>query len=110
MYTTDHRFNVLTIKILVNKYGEETTPYKLETGTKPSVSNPRVLFCPCVVQNSSAYVDTKTLNMHHRSQNCFWGVFVIIAQHQKGYLIYVPSTRKIVSSYDFLFSKTLLLR
>ena len=50
MNTTDHIFPVLPIKDLINKYGDSTTPHKLATGTKPSVSHLRVLFCPCVVQ------------------------------------------------------------
>ena len=49
MYITDHIFPVLPVKHLVNQDGEPITPHKLETGTKPSVSNPHVLFCTCVV-------------------------------------------------------------
>ena len=44
MYTTDNIFPVLPIKHLVNQCGEPNMPQKLVTGTKPSVSNPRVLF------------------------------------------------------------------
>ena len=43
--------------------------------------------------------------MRHQSQKNFRGMFVGIPQHQKGYLIYVPSTRKIVSSHDVVFDK-----
>ena len=39
MYTTDHIFPVLTIKDLINEDGDPTTPHKLATGTKPSVSH-----------------------------------------------------------------------
>ena len=105
MYRIDHIFPVLSIEHLVNKDGEPTTPHKLATGTKPSVSNPCTLFCPCVVRKVNEHVDTKTLNMRHQSQNGFWGIFVGIQQHQKGYLIYVPCTWKIVSSHDFLFDE-----
>ena len=63
MYTTYHIFPVLKIKDLINKDGDPTTPYKLATGTKPSVSHLRVLFCPCVVRKSTAHVGTKALNM-----------------------------------------------
>ena len=28
-----------------------------------------------------------------------------IPQHQKGYLVYVPSTRKVISSYDVRFDE-----
>ena len=56
MYTTDHIFPVLPIKDVINEDGCPTTPYKLATGTKPSVSHLRVLFCPCVVRKSTAHV------------------------------------------------------
>ena len=58
IYTTDHIFPVLPIKDLINEYGNPTTSYKLETGTKPSVSHLRVLFCPCVVRKSMRHVET----------------------------------------------------
>ena len=44
MYTTDHIFLVLPIKDLINEDGDPTTPFKLSTGTKPSLSHLRVLF------------------------------------------------------------------
>ena len=69
------------------------------------MSHLRVLFCPCVVQKSKAHIETKTLNMHHQSQKGFRGIFVGILEHQKGYLVYVPSTINILSSYDFVFDK-----
>ena len=78
----------------------------MEIGTKPSLSNLRVLFCPCVVQEATTYVDTKVLNMHYQSKKGFWGIFVAIPQHQKGYLIYVPVTWKLVSSHAVLFEET----
>ena len=49
MYTTDHIFPVLPIKDLINEDFDSTTPYKLATGMKPSVSHLRVLFFRCVV-------------------------------------------------------------
>ena len=71
MYMADHIFQVLTIKNLINKYREPTTPYKLVTGMKPSIFHLHVLFCPCVVQKSTTHVETKTLNIHHQAQNIF---------------------------------------
>ena len=68
MYKTDHIFPVLPIKYLINKDGTTTTPHKLDTGTKPSVSHLRVLFFPCVVRKATAHVETKTLNMRHQAQ------------------------------------------
>ena len=46
MYTTDHIFLVLPIKDMINEDGKPTTPFKLTTGTKPSLSHLHVLFCP----------------------------------------------------------------
>ena len=68
MYTTDHIFPVIPIKYLINEDGDPTMPHKLATGTKPSVSHLRVLFCPCVVRKAMAHVETKTLNMRHQAQ------------------------------------------
>ena len=98
MYTTDYIFPVLPIKDLINEDGNTTIPHKLGTGTKPSVSHLRVLFCSCVVRKATAHVETKTLNMRHQAQKGFRGIFVGITQHQKGYLVYVPSTRKVIFS------------
>ena len=66
MYKTDHILSVIPIKNSVNQDGKPTTPNKMATGTKPSVSNLRVLFCPYVLQKGTAHVDTKALNMRHQ--------------------------------------------
>ena len=92
MYTIDHIFPVITIKHLADKYVEATMPHKLAMGTKPSVSNLRVLFYKCVVWKATLYVDTNALNMCHQSQKGFCGIFVGIPQHQEWYPVYVPST------------------
>ena len=84
MYIHENIFPVITIKHLVNKEGEPTMPYKLATSTIYSVSNVHVLFCPCVVRKVPAHVEPKALNMRHRSQNGFHGIFVVIPQHQNG--------------------------
>ena len=83
MHTTDHISLVLPIKYIINKDVDPTTPHKLVTGTKPSVSRLRVLFCPCLVRKSTAHVDTKTLNMRHQAQRGIRGIFVGILEHQK---------------------------
>ena len=44
MYTPYHIFLVLPIKDLINEHVDTTTPFKLATGMKPSVSHLRVLF------------------------------------------------------------------
>ena len=81
MYTTDHIFSVIPIKDLINEDDDQTTPFKLTTGTKPSVLYLRVLFFPCVVQKDTAHIGTKALNMRHQPQKDFDGIFVGIPQH-----------------------------
>ena len=76
MYTTYHIFPVLPIKDIINEDGDPTTPHKLATGAKPSVSHLRVLFCLCVVRKATAHVETNTLNMRHQAQKGFCGIFV----------------------------------
>ena len=71
MYTIDHIFPVLPIKDLINEDGGPTTLHTLATGTKPSVSHLRVLFCTCVVRKATVHVETKTLNMRHQAQKGF---------------------------------------
>ena len=66
-----------------------------------------MLFCPCVVRKATAHVDTEKLNMRHQAQKGFRGIFVGIPYHQKRCLVYVPSTRKIISSYDVVFDENI---
>ena len=61
-----------------------------------------------VVRKHTAHVETKTLNMLHQAQKGFRGIFVGIPQHQKGYLVYVPSTRKVILSYNVKFDESFL--
>ena len=105
MYTTDHIFPFLPIKDLINEDGDPTTTHKLLTGTKPLVSHVHVLFCPCVVRKATAHVETKTLNMRNQAKKGFHGIFNGIPEHQKGYIVYVPSRIKIISSYDVVFDE-----
>ena len=103
LYATDHIFLVLPINHLVTKDGEITTTQKLAIGTNPSVSNVNFLYSPFVVQKVTSHVNKKVLNMRHQSQTKFRCIFIGIPQHQKGCLIYRPSTQKIVSSHEVVF-------
>ena len=44
--------------------------------------------------------------MRHQAQKGVCGIFVGITEHQKGYLVYAPITRKIISSYDVVFDES----
>ena len=100
----------IPIKQLVNQDSEPTIPHKLETGTKPSIIKLTCFIFPCVVQNTTAHFKTKAVNVRHQSHKCFPGIFIGIPQHQHGYLLYVPSTGKLVYSYDIIFDKTFTVR
>ena len=82
IYTTDHIFPGLPIKYLINEDSDPTTPHKLATGKKPSVSHLCVLFCQFVVRKATEHVETKALNMRHQAQKGFCGIFVGIPEHQ----------------------------
>ena len=59
-----------------------------------------------VVRKHTVHVETKTVNMRHQAQKGFRGIFVGIPQHQKGYLVYVPITKKVILSYDVRFDES----
>ena len=65
-----------------------------------------MLLYPYVVRKATAHIDRKLLNMRHQAQNGFCGIFVGITEHQKGYRLYVTSTRKIIYSYDVIFDES----
>ena len=71
IYTTYHIFPVIPIKYLINEDGDPTTPFKLATVTKPSVSHLCVLFCPYFVRKATAHFGTKALNTCHQAQKGF---------------------------------------
>ena len=106
MYTKNHIFPVLHIKYLIKENGTTTKPFKLAAGTKPSVSQICVLFCACVVCKANVNIDIKVLNMRHQSQKGFVVSFLEFHNIKKGYLMYIPSTRKIIFSYDVVFDES----
>ena len=53
-----------------------------------------------------AHVETKTLNMRHQAQRGFCGILVGISEHQKGYLVYIPSTSETISSCNVVFDES----
>ena len=61
---------------------------------------------PCVVWKATTHVGKKALNMRHQVQKSFCRIFVGIPRNQKGYFVYVPHPRNIISSYDVVFDKT----
>ena len=103
MYTEDHVLPILSINELINKYGDPTTPFKLTTGTKTSVSFLCVLFCLCVVRKATAHVGKKVLNMRHQAQKGFRVIFIGIPKNQIGYIVYIPHTHGILYLHTMFF-------
>ena len=64
-----------------------------------------MLFFPCFVRKATVDVGSRVSNMRHQAQKGFRDIFIGIPQHKKCYLIYVPHTRKIISSYDIVFDE-----
>ena len=44
--------------------------------------------------------------MRHQAQKGFCGIFVGIPKYQKQHIVYVTSTRKVISSYDVVFDES----
>ena len=107
MYMTDNILPVLPIKHLVNQDGEPTTQHRLATVKKLQYQNYGVYSVCVFKKKATAHVDKKALNMCHQPQKGFCGIFVGIIQHQKGYIVYIPITRKIVSSHGVVFDETI---
>ena len=61
-----------------------------------------MLVCLCILYKATAHVEKKVLNMRHQTKKWFRGIFIGIPQYKKGYLLYVPSTTKIIYSYYFV--------
>ena len=69
-------FPVLSFKDIINEDREPTTPFKLVTGKKTSVSHLRMLFPPCISQKYTENVDKKALNMHRQALKGFCSIFL----------------------------------
>ena len=97
-------FSVLPVKGLLNKDGNPATPHELFTGEKPCISDFRVFGCPVVVKKYVARIDGNATS--NQTQRGIRGIFIGFPRNQKGFLVFVPSTRQIVVSGDVVFDET----
>jgi len=97
-----HVFNVLPLKNLVTSDGIITTPCELFLGSKPKGSHFRVFGCPCIAKNGTISVDGKPEVNSKGTQRGIRGIHLGFSPTQKGWLLYVPSTRQIVISGDVI--------
>ena len=95
MYTAYHILPVPTIRDMINEDDENTTPYKLGTGMKHSISHLRVLLFTCVVLKYTAHVGKKALNMRH--------------QGQKGFAAYLLESHSIKKCIFFMYHQNIRL-
>ena len=106
-------FSTIPIRTL-RKDNRLTTPYELYHNTKPNIKRFRVLFCPCVFKKYTATTHDHNnklihINVQKRfSQRGARGIFIGFDHHTPGYLIFIPSTRQIITSIDVIFDEYFL--
>ena len=86
------------------------SPYELFFGTKPRICRFRVLFCPCVVnvdQRQDMDIGTQ-LNRRNNPERGIRGVHVGLPRNSAGWLVYVPSTGRVLVSTDVVFDEDFL--
>lgn len=77
---------------------QERTPHEAWTGEKPDVSKFRVFGCQCWTAVNRAH----PAKLADRARE---GVFLGFPDNQKGSLIYIPATKRIVVSKDVIFDE-----
>jgi len=97
-------FSVLPVTGLLDKNGNQSTPYQLFYGQKPRVAHFRVFGCPTVVKKWTATIEGRRVS--NQTQRGIRGIFIGFPRRQNGYLIYVPTTRTIVVSDDVSFDES----
>ena len=68
------------------------------------ISHFRVFGCQAVAKKWVARINNKSLNK--KTERGMRGIFIGFPYQQKGYLLYVPASRQIVSSGDVMFDET----
>jgi hypothetical protein len=91
--------NILPLKGLVNKDGKSATPAELFHGAKPCIGDFRVFGCPYVLKKWITHFDGKVLT--NQAECGIRGIFIGFANNQTGFLVYLPSTRRIAISEMF---------
>ena len=103
MYTAYHIFLLLPIKDLTSIDGNPTTPLKLVTGMKPSISHFLVLFSPCVVQKATEHIGKKALKIRHQVKKGFEVYLLESHSTKKGILFtYHKNVRSYLRTMLFL--------
>jgi transposase InsO family protein len=96
-----HIFNVLPVKGLYLN-GQVGTPFELFQRSKPKINHFGVFGCPVIARKWT----TSTNANGKLTQRGIRGIFIGLAQIQKGYLFYSPTSRQIYISADTPFMET----
>ena len=99
----------LPIKNL-SKNDNPISPYEYFFGNKPAIRRFRVPFCPCVVNiDQRRDVDTRqTLDRRNHPERGIRGIHVGLPRNSAGWLVYIPSTGKVLVSADVSFDEDFL--
>ena len=89
------------IKNLVVRRGEEKCPAQLMRGTKPKLSNSKLSIFGCTVFMSKRDRDVSKLE-----PKALEGKFVGYTEGDNGYLVYVPNTRKVLTTRDVIIKES----
>lgn len=100
IYAT-HIFNVLPIQGVKDNQDHPATPYELFFHQKPVVARFYVFGCPTVVQK---WV-TKQSTQGKQTECGVWGIFIRFDANNKGFMIYCPGSRSIITSEDVTFNE-----
>ena len=97
-------FNALPIKGALLPSGNQGTPYQLFHSKRPCIASFRVFGCPRVVKKHTISKNGKPSN-DNTFQKGVRGIFIGFPTNQKGYLIYIPSTSRTITSLDVEFDE-----
>ena len=111
-FALEHAWKVhacLPIKNL-SKNDKPISPYEYFFGNKPAIRRFRVPFCPCVVNiDQRRDVDTRqTLDRRNHPKRGIHGIHVGLPRNSAGWLVYIPSTGKVLVSADVSFDEDFL--
>jgi hypothetical protein len=86
----------------VHSGGAGGVPFTLATGRRAELSSMRVFGCP-------AYVHVDKSQPRKLDDRAWQGVFVGYASKSPAWLVYIPATRRVVSSRNVVFDETVVL-
>ena len=104
IYTVNHIFLILPIKDPINKDDKPTTPFKLVTGKKPSITFTRVILSICCTKS---YCTCWDKGIKYTSSRVKWFPRYLRwnSTTSKRYLVYVPHRWNIISPYNVVFDE-----